>query len=249
MPSKPTDAGDGEPIWGSRGRLLSAPPGKAPLPLAFALQHAVTLANALATLHRQGRTDGVVGPDETHEDAARADMAAFGELLYLMLTGTKAPAGLSSDAEPSSAESQSDEIRASAIRLAIRCFTGGPDAMPDMHRAATEVRLLSLMARQRDPASASLLLPRPTPESAKRDAVAGELRPARFLMPPEQVAQSPTQSAVRCPKCGHRYVYDSRPATPFEKVLVAIGFHVRRCRRCWHRYVAILGMEFKLSGR
>jgi hypothetical protein len=147
-----------------------------PLPLVFALRCATGVAAALRDMHLEGRAHGAVTPASIllrpsgavlspagyRSDPAEpcADVAAFGAVLYEMLTGCQPPAGAG---VPSGAplgpatprlptpRTGPAALRSAAIRLAIRCLAASPDAMPAMQQVVTEVRLLCVMARLYEP--------------------------------------------------------------------------------------------------
>src|SRR5208283_2846357 len=137
---------------------------KGPLSLPFALSCATDVAAGLRQLDRSGQAHGEVSPasvvlrstgaallppNSPAKDAdSRADVAAFGTVLYQMLTGSN-PASAGSQAVPAERVHATgfSGLRAAATRLAARCLTT-PDKAPTIQMVVTEVRLLNLLARQ-----------------------------------------------------------------------------------------------------
>ena len=137
---------------------------RGPLPLAPALRCATEVARHLYEIHLQGRTYGKVvaenvrllpagaqlAPSRRHWDhgSKERDIHAFGGMLFEMVTGTKVPLDASSSmfraVGPTSGPAG---IRLAAVRLAGKCLGLFPMKL-NMQQVATEVRLLSVVARQ-----------------------------------------------------------------------------------------------------
>ena len=175
------------------------------LSLAAALRCATEVAHLLHELHQQNRTHGKVAaasvllrPSGTeltpsrnywdHGDPER-DVRDFGALLYEMVTGSPVP----SDATVGSFKSAGlpsgpAGVRAAAIRLAGKCLGHLPMKL-NMQQAATEVRLLWVVARQMEAAGAS--------ESPMAPfLVQAPLPPARAIpqVPPRTIPQLPART-------------------------------------------------------
>jgi len=162
------------------GENLAARLRREPLPLAWALEAATSIASELRDLHAEGRAHGAVrleslrlsgsgislGDARGGNDVAviEQDIAGYGRILNCMLTGSPEPQ------EPvvmSRKHRSAEALRAEALDHARRCLSG----RPGIQRVATEVRLLGVLARQTPQAA---LAPPPAPNwemlSMERDA-------------------------------------------------------------------------------
>jgi len=192
-----SSAGLPQPSPSPSGRPEPAPdvclaelPRDGVLPLATALGYATDVATALRELHAEGRAHGEAGPDDvrvgprgavlppppasSRRGDQRADMVAFGALLFELVTGSKPPRDLSSVAVPLAPRVGSEGLRAAAIRLALRCLGAASDPAPHMQQALMEVRLYSLMARQSDWRVAVAATPPPSGEGPSPEVVEAE---------------------------------------------------------------------------
>jgi hypothetical protein len=201
-----------------------------PLPLPFALRCAEDVAAALRELYRTGRAHGEVSPTSVvlrrsgaelvppngraREANSRADVPAFGAVLYQMLTGSKPVGGglVDGPAEPAP-EAGPPGLRAAATRLAAKCLARPPHQAPSIQTVVIEVRLLNMQARQLG---------------------------AEFAAAPQR-ARSPFE---RFPKCGSVHVCESHPRTGLERFLSDFGIGIYRCHRCFHRYVLVWRFAF-----
>jgi hypothetical protein len=146
-----------------REEALAARLQRASLPLAYALRCATDVAAALRELHEAGAAHGGVAADAIYLSAAGAtlaaleeprnsaaidDVAAFGAVLFEMLTGEPPSAG-EPPAAPAPAPRHSREgVRNAALRLATKCMRAAETGHPDMRQVVTEVRLLGVQANQ-----------------------------------------------------------------------------------------------------
>ena len=236
-----------------------------------ALRYAGEVAETLRALHDEGRFHGDVDPTavrittagallappngHSHLATAQTDISAFGSLLYRMLTGATPNSAL--PVLVSVGDRQS--IRLRATRLAARCLGAVPDTPADIQKVATEVRLLSVLARQRseetepEPASPPAAeIETPAPVEIEETVVATAPVASEMVEPLVTAAPEPhihhdheAQAASpeeTCPRCGGSLGTNSRPRSAFEALLRTFGFPVRRCSRCFHRYVIFLGL-------
>jgi len=149
----------------AREETLASKLADGPLPLPFALHCATGVAAALRELHEVGRVHGEVSPASVvlrpsgaallppnglpREINFRADVAAFGALLYEMLTGGKPPRnGPLAAPEGRVPHAGVPGLRAAATRLAAKCLAPPPEPAPTIQMVVTEVRLLNVLARQ-----------------------------------------------------------------------------------------------------
>jgi hypothetical protein len=178
------------------------------MPLVGGLRCASEIARGLSEYHQQGRSYGRVTPASVvlkesgaellparshwESDGQGADVISFGALLYELIMGAKPPM----DASPANFRAPGPNaglvgIRAAAIRLAAKCLGYFPVKL-SMQQAATEVRLLWVVARQ-------------------LEAKGGEEPPpmaAPFLLAPAVSKPKPTPSPKPVPK--------AQPAPPIE---------------------------------
>lgn len=165
---------------GSREEFLASRLAQGPLALPFALRCATDVAVALRELHQAGLAHGEVSPASVvlrpsgaallpptglvGEANSRADVAAFGAVLYEMLTGGKPPSGglLEASAERVSGVGLPG-LRAAATRLAAKCLAAAPDEAPTTQMIVTEVRLMNVLAQQLGSKSPEPLAPEPPP--------------------------------------------------------------------------------------
>jgi hypothetical protein len=243
-----------------------------PLPLGDALRYARDVANHLRDLHEEGRVHGEVGAElvlPRHSGslllppASRpayagsiADVTAFGSLLYEMLTSRKptTEALLSTPLQPPPRKGPG-AVQAAAVRLAERCLTAVPENAPSMQKVLTELRLLTVQARQWEsgeiPAAPLQLAARGEAIAAASGLPAGLGEPDTeggtgdpAVRPAESKSSSQTDQDEEdlladgnCPRCRCSKVRVSRPRNRVERFLRAIGLPVRRCHRCYFRYI------------
>ena len=186
---------------------------KGRIPLVAGLKCATEIAKVLSDLHQQGHAHGRVTPSSViltdsgadllptragwEQDALEHDVSSFGAVLYEIIMGSKPPL----DASAGSFRAPGPKpgligVRSSAIRLAGKCLGYFPVTL-SMQQAATEVRLLWVLARQLEadgateppPMSAPFLV---SPALAKpREPVAKAKPPAK---PYEPVKQPPPEA-------------------------------------------------------
>lgn len=136
-----------------------------PLPLGEALLCARDVANHLRELHEDGRAHGEVGPrlvilrrsgsvlmppaaGPSYANSL-ADVVAFGTMFYEMLTSRKPTTEtLLSTPLQGPPRKGPGAVQAAAVRLAERCLTAAPESGPSMQKVLTELRLLTVQARQ-----------------------------------------------------------------------------------------------------
>ena len=146
-----------------REESLASRLAQGPLPLSLALRCATDVAIGLRQLYRAGRAHGEVSPASVVLRATgaallppgglmsganpRTDVAAFGTVLYQMLTGNEPPQGgrLATARVPQAGPAS---LHAAATRLACKCLAPPPEQAPTIQMVVTEVRLLNLLARQ-----------------------------------------------------------------------------------------------------
>jgi DNA-directed RNA polymerase subunit M/transcription elongation factor TFIIS len=131
----------------------------------LALRCATDVAAALRELHEVGHAHGEVSPASVVLRASgagllppnglprkvdlNADVAAFGAVLYEMLTGGKPPRGGPVAApEEHAPHAGVPGLRAAATRLAAKCLAAPPEQAPTIQMVVTEVRLLNVLAWQ-----------------------------------------------------------------------------------------------------
>jgi DNA-directed RNA polymerase subunit M/transcription elongation factor TFIIS len=198
--------------------------------LPFALRCAEDVAAALKELYRAGRAHGEVSPTtvvlhrtgaallppkgRVREGNSRADVPAFGAVLYQMLSGSKpARGGLVAAPEEPVPDAGPAGLRAAAMRLAVKCLARPPEQAPTIQMVVIEARLLNMRARQLGAESTA----------------------------PAQREPSPVE---RCPKCGSIHVRESHPRTGLERSMTDFGIRICRCHVCFHRYVVVWRFAF-----
>jgi hypothetical protein len=247
-----------------------------PLQLDVCLRHATDLATVLREMHSDGRVHG--GVDTTHVVIRRSgvslaaaehrglpdpllDLTGFGDVLYAMLTG-KGPSGEFRlvPAKPAVMKGPS-ALRAAATRLAERCLTAERETAPDFQKILTEVRLLSVMAKQYGTGQLGLHIPPPPPPVTfpppqPLEVFAGKaapiINPPAAPAPPPEATTAPPEAAPRDPgkpgahspatlraKRSH-----SRPVLQDVACPKCKGFHVRlsRPRTTFERLLNLLGL-------
>ena len=262
MPGRSPQSGPVPPSETLAGMLAVGP-----LPLAAGLSCAGEIADELRDLHARTRAYGKLTasrilmtesgahllPLTDYQDGAmrQRDVEAFGAVLYQVLTGTAAPATLTSvDLAVHGAPTGPSRLRTAAMKLAVRCLA--PKETPlSMQQVATELRLLGLLLGQyetntgegRKPAPAEPA-PKANPPAAVPPGPGGTgavplvpLGPASFGRPKEEPKGEPQPAGGNCPKCDSRVVYVSRARSRFERMLVRWQVPICRCYRCYHRYV------------
>ena len=247
----------------------------------YALRCATDIASSLRDLHEEGRLHGSVNADSVvvTETGARllppdgharyavegADVAAFGALLYEMVTGAKPSPGATPPLPAMASRNTPKGLQIAATRLASKCLCSTSNSFNEMQKVLTEVRLLGLQSaiRRKPPAFQPLRAPavwerRALAPTVRRQPASGPQRrgatsrlftplpPEGFLAVKDVDTAEPPASEINCPGCGVPYVHPSRPSTWFEMLLGAWGMPTLRCHRCLHRYIVIFG-RFKFS--
>jgi hypothetical protein len=223
---------------------LAARLRKQPLPVALALRLATGIASELRDLHAEGRAHGAVeleslrfsrsgiflGDARGGKDKAgmRRDIAGYGRILNWMLTGTPEP---HAPAVVPCKHRSAEALRAEALDHAHRCLSG----RPGIQRVVTEVRLLSVLARQMPEAVVKVPLP---PRSASNWEVVSMESADGPESPPV-----PSPVGVKCPNCGCTWAHRSRPRTGLDALLIRLHRPIYRCPVCLHRYAVVLGMR------
>jgi len=253
-----------------------------PLPLVSALRCAAEVARGIHDLHLEGRAHGrlsaatvvmresgaeLVTSRMAFEPAVgERDLVSFGALLYELILGVKpptdAPAGMF---RLSGGSAGLAGVRVSAVRLAGKCL-GALGVTLSMQQAATEVRLLWVVARQLEasgeqeppPVPAPFLVsPAPAPVRKKvsqPEPVGAEpgtssespvvpLAVSDFGKPGPKAPPKLEPAGANCPKCDCSTVYVSRPRSAFERFLVGRNIPICRCHRCYHRYVVFMKLK------
>jgi len=241
---------------------------KAPLSLLEALRYARDLANQLRELHQEGRVHGDVAARLVALRASGAtllppaggsksgstvdDIAAFGGLLYEMLTTRKPTIDALLSTPLEQPHKGPAEVQAAAVRLAERCLGPAPGDLPGMQKVLTELRLLSVQARQWQTAEGTPPHPHAGVEAPEAPETPAELvEPEQTDFPPAGPAgrksapptdgedEEDLMADGKCPRCRCSKVRVSRPRNRLERLLRSIGFPVRRCHRCYFRYIDV----------
>jgi len=223
---------------------LAARLRRKPLPLPLALRFATGIASELRDLHAAGRAHGAldleslrlsrsgisIGEARGGRDKASMarDIEGYGKILNWMLTGNPEP-------HPTVVvlrRRQSPEaLRVAALDLARKCLSG----RPGMQRVVTEVRLLSVLARQIS--EAPLKVSPPVRPAADWEVVSMEPASGPGSAP------LPSPGGRKCPRCGCVWVHLSRPRTGSDSLLISLHCPIYRCPVCLHRYAVVLGMR------
>lgn len=232
----------------NQSALLSAPLAddlrRGPLPLPAALRYATEIAFALRGIHDGHGAHGAVNADSVRMDGDRVilapadraapasdrtnDIAAFGALIYRMLTGQLPPSGTLAPPPPrAQMRSSAEGIHNAALRLACRCINRQPGL--EIRTVLTELRTLSLLARYIEPglATRAVAMPASAEPPSPGDSPAGDPAPVDVL----------------CPRCASQSVYYSTARGPFESLLCWLGIPICRCHRCFFRYFVFLGIK------
>jgi hypothetical protein len=245
-----------------------------PLPLDQCLRHATEIALALREMHQEGRAHGGVDPEHVllrHSGAMLLpaerrgypdpleDLIGFGGVLYAMLTG-KGPSGDEMrlvPAKPTVLKGPA-AVRASATRLAERCLSAERETAPDLQKVLTEVRLLSVMAKQMGSESLSIhvappapvTFPPPQPLAVYAGQAAPVINPPASPVPgniPPPDAPSPSDEAKpgdHSPQTKRAKGSHSRPVLKDVMCPKCKGYHIRlsRPRTRFERFLNLLGM-------
>ena len=228
-------AGASRKGWG-REESLASRLAQGPLPLPLVLRCAADVASGLRQLYRVGLAHGEVSsasvvlratgaallpPEGLVSDASpRTDVAAFGTVLYQMLTGNKPSRGgrLATASVP---QAGPPSLHAAATRLASKCLAPPPEQTPTIQMVATEVRLLNLLARQ-----------------------SGAETPAKLRDAKNRAAEREPSPVERCPWCGSPDVRNAQRRTRLELLIGGCGIPICRCHRCCHRYIVLFRFAF-----
>jgi hypothetical protein len=247
-----------------------------PLPLSSALLCAADVAQALRDVHLAGRNHGQVNaahvlmtaegselrsPDGPSESGDRhRDIMALGALIFEILTGVRPALGAPAPpvARVTGPRSSSAAIRASALRVAVRCLSGRAEAPPDMAKTTAEIRVLAVLAKQ-----AELAAKRCPADAGEALYLGGGMGWAEAAVPVQKIPLALIEPAVpvgflkaeqpsldpgppadpdlpeyrRCPGCHSADVHASKPRTRGEKLgAMALKIPLYRCHQCYHRW-------------
>jgi hypothetical protein len=278
------------PQSGSGSESLTDVLSRGRMPLVGGLRCASEIARGLNEYHQQGRSYGRVTPASVvlkesaaellparahwEADGQDADVASFGALLYELIMGAEPPVNASSaNFRAPGPNAGLVGIRAAAMRLAGKCLGYFPVKL-SMQQAATEVRLLWVVARQLEakgaedppPMAAPFLVapvvskpkppvrhePEPIDDELDTDGAESSLvvpiEASHFTQAEEpKVGPKMSEEGAPCPKCDGAPVYISRPRTRFERMLRRWKIPICRCHRCYHRYILVAGMRIHKS--
>jgi hypothetical protein len=147
-----------KPVYGNG---LSTAVDRTGLPLTAALGYATGVAAALRERHLEMPPHTNGGPDRapagplgpvlhrsehfSRQAEQHSDIAAFGAMLYELVTGSRPPQDVSRVVLPRIPGVGAEGVRTAVTRLALRCVAGEPQ---DMNRILMELRLYGVIARQ-----------------------------------------------------------------------------------------------------
>lgn len=214
------------------------------LTVPYALLCATEIASAIRDYHRKGLAHGEINPAaiRLHESGARlqppgrrsrsadagADVAAFGAVLYEMMTGLKPPAGLTSPAlTPAASVMDMSEVRSSAIHLAQKCLDGSPD----MKQVHFELRILGVLTRRLEAVPPGLRI------ADEPAAIALEPQSANTAEMPATTLEPPVVSTVVCPMCRGNTAFIP-PRSLLDRLISRIS-RMRQCGLCGYRFIVI----------
>jgi hypothetical protein len=214
------------------------------LPLPVALRFVTGIASELRDLHAAGHAHGAVdleclrlsrsgvslGEGRGGRDKASMarDVEGLGKILNWMLAGNPDP-------QPCVVvvrrRQSLEALRVATLDLARRCLSG----RLGMQRVVTEIRLLSVLARQISESPVKISPPvRPA-----ADWKVISVEPAKG--PGSTPVVSP--SGLKCPRCGCTWAHLSRPRSGLDALLIRFHRPIYRCPVCLYRYAQVLGMR------